>query len=161
MQQIDVLSSFAICGAGAVLGAALLRPSLAHDSASIEALRSCRLAYAAIGLGLLLPLFLDSPVPLWSQALTTLGVVGGVVMLCWALAALAGARAPRAGLWLVLGALAAATLAAWPLGTRGMTLVCTLGLAAGASLTDGWAAACGCVRAIRTSGCWASASGCC
>ncbi len=137
MQQIDVLSSFAICGAGAMLGAALLRPALAQDSATTEALRRCRVAYAAIGLGLLLPLFLDSPVPLWSQAITTLGVVGGVVILCWALAALAGARAPHAGLWLALGAVAAATLAAWPAGTRGMTLVCTLGLAAGAALT-GW-----------------------
>jgi diguanylate cyclase (GGDEF)-like protein len=134
MQPIDVLSSFAICGAGALVGAAMLRPSLADDAVAAAALRSCRHAYAAIGAGLLLPVFLDAPVPLWSQALTTLGVVSGVVMLCWALAALAGTHAARASMWLLQGAVAVATIAALPLGTRGMTLVCTLGLAGAASL---------------------------
>ena len=135
MQQIDVMSSFAICGAGALLGAAMLRPSLAQEATAAEALRTCRSAYAAIGVALLLPLFMDAPVPLWSQALTTLGVVGGIVMLGWALAALAGTPASRTGLWLLLGAAAAVTLAALPLGTPGMTVACTLGLAAGATLT--------------------------
>ncbi len=38
MLQLDVLSSFAICGAGALVGAAMLRPSLTHDAAGAEAL---------------------------------------------------------------------------------------------------------------------------
>ncbi len=129
MQLIDVPSAFAICGAGALVGAAMLRPALAHDAGSAEALRLCRNAYALIGLGMLLPLFLASPTPLWSQALTTLGVVGGMVMLCWALAALAAEPGSRTRMWLAIGLVAVFTLSALPLGTRGITLVCTLGLA--------------------------------
>jgi len=135
MQQIDVMSSFAICGAGALLGAAMLRPSLAQEATAAEALRTCRGAYAAIGVALLLPLFLDKPVPLWSQASTTLGVLGGILALAWSLAALSGTPASRTGLWLLLGAALALTLAALPLGTPGLTAACTLGLAAGATLT--------------------------
>jgi len=63
MLQLDVLSSFAICGAGALLGAAMLRPSLTHDAAGAEALRICRSGYAVIGFGLLQPMALEIPLP--------------------------------------------------------------------------------------------------
>jgi hypothetical protein len=90
MLQLDVLSAFAICGAGSLVGASVLRPSLCPDTAGAEALRLTRGGYIAIGVGLTLPVLLDAPLPLWGQAVMTLGSVGGVFMLAWALAALAG-----------------------------------------------------------------------
>ena len=135
MLQLDVLSSFAICGAGALVGAAMLRPSLTHDAAGAEALRICRSGYAVIGVGLVQPVALEAPLPLWSQAAMTFATVGGVVMIGWALAALAGEHSARTAMWLTLAAVFATVLAAFPAGTPGMTVVCTLGLAAGSSLT--------------------------
>lgn len=135
MLQLDVLSSFAICGAGALVGAAMLRPSLTHDAAAAEALRICRSGYAVIGVGLLQPAVLEVPLPLWSQATMAFGAVGGVIIIGWAVAALAGERTARTAMWLTLAAVFAVVLAALPAGTQGMTVVCTLGLAAGSSLT--------------------------
>ncbi|MCE9657883.1 MAG: GGDEF domain-containing protein [Burkholderiales bacterium] len=135
MLQLDVLSSFAICGAGALVGAAMLRPSLSHDAAGAEALRLCRGGYALVGLGLLQPVALEIPLPLWSQAAMVFGSIGGVVMIGWALAALAGERIARTAMWLTLAAAFVLVLAALPAGTRGMNVVCTLGLAAASSLT--------------------------
>lgn len=135
MLQLDVLSAFAICGAGALVGAAMLRPSLAQDEASAEALRICRGGYAVTGLGLLQPLALELPLPIWSQAGMAFGAVGGVVLVGWALAALAGERTSRHAMWLTLAAVIAAVLAAIPAGTQGMNVVCTVGLAAGSLLT--------------------------
>jgi len=135
MLQLDVLSSFAICGAGALVGAAMLRPSLTQDAASAEALRLCRGGYAVIGVGLLQPVALEAPLPLWSQATMAFGAIGGVLMIGWALAALAGERTVRTAMWFTLAAVFAVVLAALPAGTQGMNVVCTLGLAAGSSLT--------------------------
>jgi diguanylate cyclase (GGDEF)-like protein len=134
MLQLDVLSSFAICGAGALVGAAMLRPSLTHDAVDAEALRICRSGYAVIGVGLVQPLALESPLPLWSQAAMVFGAIGGVVMIGWALAALSGDRDLRIAMWPALAAVLAVVLAAWPAGTPGMTIVCAVGLAAASSL---------------------------
>ena len=135
MLQLDVLSSFAICGAGALLGAAMLRPSLTHDAAGAEALRICRSGYAVIGFGLLQPMALEIPLPLLSQAAMVFGSVGGVIMIGWSLEALAGERIASTAMWLTLAAVFAIVLAALPAGTQGMNVVCALGLAAASSLT--------------------------
>ena len=135
MLQLDVLSSFAICGAGALVGAAMLRPSLTHDAAGAEALRICRGGYALVGFGLLQPVVLEVPLPLWSQAAMAFGAIGGVIMIGWALAALAGERSARTAMWLTLSAVFAVVLAALPAGTQGMNVACTLGLTAASSLT--------------------------
>jgi diguanylate cyclase (GGDEF)-like protein len=50
-------------------------------------------------------------------------------------AALAGERTAPTAMWLTLAAVFAAVLAALPAGTQGMTVFCTLGLAAASSLT--------------------------
>ena len=95
MLQLDVLSSFAICGAGALVGAALLRPSLSQDAAGAEALQLSRGGFMLIGAALTLPVALEQPLPLWSQAAGAFGAAGGVIVLGWAMAALAGAAASR------------------------------------------------------------------
>jgi diguanylate cyclase (GGDEF)-like protein len=137
MLHLDVLSSFAICGAGALVGAAMLRPSLTPDPRDAEALRICRAAYAALGLGLVQLLAQDLPLSLWGQALMVLGTLAGVVTIGWALAALSGAPAPLAALWPTLGALPCLVLAAWPEGTLGMNVVCAVGLAAASAILCG------------------------
>ena len=135
MLQLDVLSSFAICGAGALVGAVMLRPTLTHDAAGAEALRICRGGYAVLGVGLLQPVALEAPLPMWSQGAMAFGAIGGVVMIGWALAALASDRTSRTAMWLTLAAVVAVVLAALPAGTQGMTVACTLGLAVASSLT--------------------------
>ncbi len=135
MLQIDVLSSFAICGAGACVGAAMLRPSLAHDDAAVEALRFTRAAFAVIGLGLLQPLAQDRPLPLWSQALMAAGAVLGVLIVGWSVARLAGQRAPLASLAVALVLALVPLLAVLPLGTPGVSTYCALGLGSAATVT--------------------------
>jgi diguanylate cyclase (GGDEF)-like protein len=134
MYQLDVLSAFAICGAGSLVGAALVRPSIAGDEAGTEALQICRGAFAAIGVGLVQIVAVDGPPPLWSQAAMSIGGVAGVTMIGWTLAALGGARSSRVSMWLVLAIAFAAMLAALPLGTRGMTYYITLSLMASSTL---------------------------
>jgi len=134
MLQLDVLSAFAICGAGSLVGASVLRPSLCPDTAGAEALRLTRGGYIAIGVGLTLPVLLDAPLPLWGQAVMTLGSVGGVFMLAWALAALAGNARSRTSMWCSLVAVLALVLAAYPAGTAGQSIACTLGLTVGSVL---------------------------
>jgi len=135
--QLDVLSSFAICGAGALVGAAMLRPSLAHDAAGAESLRICRAGYALVGIALVQPVALELPLPLWSQATMAFGTVGGVVMIGWALAVLAGNRISHIAIGATIAAVFAVVLAALPVGTQGVTVVCALGLA-GASVLTVW-----------------------
>lgn len=134
MLQLDVLSSFAICGAGALVGAAMLRPSLSQDAAGAEALQLSRGGFALIGVALTLPVLLGTPLPLWSQATMAFGSAGGVVLIGWAMAALAGAAASHAAMWVALAGVLAAVLAALPAGVQGQTVVCALGLAAGSAL---------------------------
>ena len=134
MLQLDILSAYAICGASALVGAALVRPALTNDAAGSEALRIVRAAFLVIGLGLVQTVAQPSTLPLWSQAVAIFGAVGGLVLIGWALAALAGERASRPALWLVLTAVFASVLAAAPTGSRGMTWVGALGLAAASAL---------------------------
>ncbi len=135
MLQLDVLSSFAICGAGAPVGAAILRPSLAHDAAGAESLRICRGGYAVVGIALVQPAALAAPLPLWSQATMAFGAVGGVILIGWALAVLAGNPSSRTAIGATIAAVLALVLAALPAGTQGMTVICALGLAAASALT--------------------------
>lgn len=125
---IDVLSSTAICGAGALVGAAVLRPSLAFDDASAEALRLSRHAFVVLGLGLgHIALLAGSP-PLWSQAVMAGGTLSALLLLGWAMAALSLHAAPRALLAPALAVVAGTVLAALPYGTKGLTIACTWGL---------------------------------
>jgi len=78
---------------------------------------------------------LEIPLPLLSQAAMVFGSVGGVIMIGWSLAALAGERIASTAMWLTLAAVFAIVLAALPAGTQGMNVVCALGLAAASSLT--------------------------
>lgn len=137
MLQLDVLSALAICGAGSLVGAALMRPSLCQDVAGAKAMRIVRAAFVLIGLGLVQFVAQPSIVPLWSQAVAACGTVAGMALIGWCLAALAGEQVSRPAMWLMLAAVLTIVLAAIPTGTRGLTWVCTLGMA-GASVLIAW-----------------------
>jgi diguanylate cyclase (GGDEF)-like protein len=134
MLQLDVLSSFAICGAGAALGLTLMRDAVAIDDGTLESLRLSRIAFALIGASLLQPLATGSPPPVWSQALMGFGTVAALIIIAWAAAALAGERLSRAPMWAGVVLAGVAVLAAWPLGTPGLVWFTAWGLAIGASL---------------------------
>jgi len=134
MMQLDVPSSYAICGAGALAGAALVRPSLAQDELTAQALGLLRGGLAVLGLALLQPLAAGRPLPLWSQTLMTAGCLAAITILSWAMAALAGVRTSRLAMWSTVTGSAVVTLAVLPLGTRGQTWVCAWGLAVLATL---------------------------
>jgi diguanylate cyclase (GGDEF)-like protein len=134
MVPLDVLSSYAICGAGALTGAALVRASMAQDALTAHALRLTRGGLGVLGVALLQPLLAERPLPLWSQVSMTAGCLAAVLILSWAMAALAGVRASRLTMWASLAGAVAVALAAVPLGTRGTTWVCAWGLALLATL---------------------------
>ncbi len=134
MLHLDVLSAYTICGAGALLGAALIRPSLAPDETSAHALRLCRIGLALLGLGLTHVVGVQRPAPLWSQAVMTAGCLAAMIVLSWAMAALAGRRRSPLVMWLAVGGALTVVLAALPRGTAGMTWVVSWGLALGTAL---------------------------
>lgn len=91
MLQLDILSSLAICGAGALVGGAMRRPSLAQDAASAEALRICRSGYALIGRRIAAALGGGEPV-----AAMAIGVTILLMMFSCSLRASFGKRWPMA-----------------------------------------------------------------
>jgi diguanylate cyclase (GGDEF)-like protein len=139
MLSLDVISSFAICGIGALAGAGLLRPAQGYDKASIEVLRLSRVAFLLIGLGMSQILLHPAPLPLWSLATLAFASTGGLTMMAWALAALSGRIVPRRPMWLALGLLGVACAALTTLGIRGVTWFVTWGLAAASALLLGLA----------------------
>lgn len=134
MLQLDILTALAICGAGALTGAALLRPSLAHDMASGEVLRISRGAYALIGVGATQIVLHPSPLPLWSLATLSYSTVSGLAVMAWAMAALSGGVVSRRLLAPMLAVLLLALLAVLPLGVRGLTWFVAWGLSAASLL---------------------------
>lgn len=134
MIQLDAITSFAICGAGAATAAALMRPAHADDVQLVRALRHGRDAFVVIAAGLTASLLVDvMPTP-WAQAAMAVGTIGGVARMGWALALLSGEPAPRWSPWLMVLAALALVLGLLPLGLRGVTLAIVLGLAGAASL---------------------------
>lgn len=134
MLSLDVISSFAISGLGALAGAGLLRPAPGYDKASLEVLSLSRIAFLLVGLGMSQIVLHSAPVPLWSLATLAFASTGGLTIMAWALAALSGRTLPRQPMWLTLGLLLAACAALMPLGIRGVTWFVTWGLAAASVL---------------------------
>jgi diguanylate cyclase (GGDEF)-like protein len=128
MYELDVLSSYAICGAGALLGAAVLRPALAPDAGGREALTLARVAYIQLGAALVMPVFGDGQVGPAGQVLLAGGSMGAVVTAAYAFSALAGRVRERWGLALSLAVAWCAALAGGAFGTGGLAIVGASGL---------------------------------
>jgi diguanylate cyclase (GGDEF)-like protein len=139
MTEFDVLTAYAISGVGALVGAALMRPSLAGDPPIREAMRLTRLAYVLLGIGLGHQLLLDRPQPMWSSALMAAGSMSTLLAVGWATFWMAGSRPSRHTLFACIGLTWLVVAAALPLGTAALVQVCAWGLAIGATAI-GWAA---------------------
>ena len=137
MVQVDVVSAYAICGAGGLAGALLMRDALAPDALAREVLRDSRLGFWLLAGCLLQVVVVPDPRPAWSQALIAIGAIGYVVVLAWTLARLSGHPMPRSALALTLACVVAAVQMALPLGTRPLAVLLSWGMA-GASLALAW-----------------------
>lgn len=120
MLQLDVLSAYAIAGAGAFVSALMMWPKQASDSGTRQALRHARFAFAILGIGLAHPLLLGRELPIWSQALISTSAVSAVLGVCWSLAWLSGERPREAVLWALHACIAALNVAVTPGGTRAL-----------------------------------------
>lgn len=134
VHEIDVFGSYAACGAGALVGALLLRRGLAPDPAAGEAIRDTRLAFVLLALGLLHPIFVPAPRPAWSAALIAIGATGFVLMLVWTGAQLVGRPMRRGGLWFALAMLSALFMGLTPLGLDAISDALSYMLLVGVSL---------------------------
>jgi len=125
MLQLDVLSAYAIAGAGAFVSALMMWPAEASDAGARQALRHARLAFLILGVGLAHPLLLGRELSLWSQALFGFSAVAAVVGVSWSLAWLSGRRPAEGALWITLVVVGVVFVAVRPGGTGalGLTVV--------------------------------------
>lgn len=134
MVTLDVLSAYAVCGGAALTGALLLRPELAQDESGAEAVTLWRWGFFVLGVGLVMPLLADRPVPLALQALLSASAIAATVLMAWALAALTGQVRPRTPLVALCAAVALAAALASLGGAEALSLLVSAGLAGGALL---------------------------
>lgn len=135
MFHLDTLSSYAICGIGSFVGAAMLRLAEPDDPATRQALRTYGLGLLILGLALV-PAGLGTPragLPLVQLALTA-GSLAALVVISQALAQIqATALSPSAmAMWLT-GAVACCAVA-WLQGPMVLGQVYAVGLAVSSSL---------------------------
>ncbi len=112
MLQVDVLSAFVICGAGSLVGAAMMRLVDSDDAAVRRALRLCSVGFLLLGAAMG-SLYFVGPVPgRLSQSLVAAGTLAGLVVFIPAVALLSGEAPLRRwqGAGLVAGTLAIALL---------------------------------------------------
>ena len=111
MLLLDVSTAYAICGAGALVGACMMHSPV---------------AFGCLGIGLVVPVFDDFPLSLGTQALMVLGTLTALLLLAWAVSALAGRPRPRRELMLALAATPTLLAALWTQGPTAMVWLCAL-----------------------------------
>lgn len=134
MLHIDILSAYVICGAGGLVGAAMLRLVRSPRPEVASALRLCSAAFLTLGISLV-GLLVQAPAPgLVGQVLMSSGTLVTIVLAAWGLGAMAGARQPGGAILATVGLALVLPLLGVPYGTRGVALVMTAGMAAGSLL---------------------------
>jgi diguanylate cyclase (GGDEF)-like protein len=127
MLQVDILSAYAICGAGALAGAAMMRLADADEAHVRRAVNVCTWALVLFGMAMGSALFIDGPVAVAQQYFMSLGCLIAVLMFNGALRLLCGEKPG--------GALSHGMLALLVLGVGVLLpLVNVLGLALGLAL---------------------------
>lgn len=97
MLQIDVLTAYAICGVGALGGAAMLRTVESPDHRTAAGLRLCVGALVSVGIGVGHVTFVATVGPISQLAIVTSMAVASV-LLAWGIGRLAGGPLPERGL---------------------------------------------------------------
>ena len=95
MLQVDVLSAYVICGAGSLVGAAIITLVDSPEVAVQQALRLCRCAFVLLGLAMGIALFQGPQLGPLSQVLMTVGTLASLAVFRWGLSRLAGCPMPR------------------------------------------------------------------
>jgi diguanylate cyclase (GGDEF)-like protein len=95
--QVDVLSAFVICGAGSLVGAAIITLVDSPEPLVQQALRLCRWAFVLLGVAMGSALVLGPQLGPFSQGLMAAGSLCSLVVFRWGLALLAGRQAPGKG----------------------------------------------------------------
>lgn len=89
MLNVDMLSAFVICGAGALIGAAWLYHAEAPNALAVAGLRTSAQAMLVLGLGLVQLLFAGSVPGPWAQWVVVECTLIALVLLGWGLARVA------------------------------------------------------------------------
>lgn len=137
MLQVDVLSAYVICGAGALVGAAIITLVDSPEALVQRALHACRWAFVMLGLAMGSVWLLGPHLGALSQGAMTAGTLASLVTFRWGLSMLAGNAAPDRGQ--VLGA-ALWCAAVGSLGVLFNTLLLAQVLALMLSLLSTWIA---------------------
>lgn len=134
MLHIDILSAYVICGAGALVGAAMLQLARSSQPEVVSALRLCSAAFLTLGVSLV-GLLAQAPAPgLAGQVVMSSGTLATIVLAAWGLGMMAGTRWPAPlMLSLVVAAIGVPVLGA-AFGTPGIAMALTIGMALGSLL---------------------------
>jgi diguanylate cyclase (GGDEF)-like protein len=128
MLSIDILTAYVICGAGALVGAAMLGLVRSPDAATTSALRICAAAFLTLGISLV-ALLAEAPAPgLAGQALMSSGTLASLVLSAWGLGAIAGEQVNVRATSVLLGLAVFAPLLAAAGGTSAIAMTLTLGM---------------------------------
>ena len=138
--HIDPIVGFALCGAGSLLGAAMMPLVRANDEATRRGTRLITAALLLVGAGLSPLLLLTLSPPPWAVFVGALGGVAGTVLVAWGFRAFDGRAVPGIGLAASVGLLCAALTLSWLAGQRAyaLAIVGLTGAAGFAMVFDSW-----------------------
>ena len=134
---IDPVLAFALCGAGSLVGAAMMPLVRAADEVTRLGTRLFLAALLVVGLGMVPLLFLTLMPPPWAIFTAALGGVAGTVLVAWGFRAFDGRATPLPWVGGSVLALLATLTAAWLAGQRPYSLAIA-GLTGAAGLAMVW-----------------------
>ena len=137
---IDPIVAYALCGAGSLLGAAMMPLVRAGDAATRLGTRLFTAAMLAVGFGMLPLMFHTLTPPPWAVFVAALGGVAGTVLVAWGFRAFDARAVPGRAVVASVIFLAAVLTAAWLATPRAyaLAIVGLTGAAGVAMLLDSW-----------------------
>ena len=134
MLQVDVLSGYVICGAGSLVGAAMLRIAETNDPRTQDALRLCGWGFVILGIGLMPAALGENAAHAAAQFSLAFGSLAGVTLIARGLGALQGRLLAAAWTATLIAAFALTSWAAMQAGPHTFGIVYAANLAGLASL---------------------------
>ncbi|WP_088284393.1 diguanylate cyclase [Ideonella sp. A 288] len=135
MLHVDVLSGYVVCGAGSLVGAAMLRMAEANEPRTQAALQRCGWGFVTLGLSLLVTLLGDGLRHPLAQFTLTFGSLAGLVLIAGGLGQLQGRRLSAVWTGALTAGFAVVTAATMAADDRLFGLAYAASLAAAGSLT--------------------------
>lgn len=116
MLQVDVLSGYVICGAGSLVGAAMLRIAETNDPRTQDALRLCGWGFVILGIGLMPAALGEAAAHAAAQFSLAFGSLAGMTLIARGLGALQGRPLTTAWMTALIAAFALTSWAAMQAG---------------------------------------------